>query len=1282
VSDEINFDQLMREASARLDNVLRRDRFRLDKLLRNARQRRDIAAVEAALAAIRQSENKCALRRSLLPSPTFDDSLPISQKRDVIASSLAQHQVLVVCGETGSGKTTQLPKICLSLGRGVAGTIGHTQPRRIAARSVAERIAAELQQPIGQCVGYKVRFNEQVGANTLIKVMTDGILLAETQHDRFLDQYDTLIIDEAHERSLNIDFILGYLKRLLPKRPDLKVIITSATIDPETLSRHFDDAPIIEVSGRTYPVEIRYSPPQEGENDDWVWDVVNAVERLQAEAPGDCLVFLTGEREIREATQALQHRFNDRLDILPLYSRLGIQEQQRIFSRGARPRVVLATNVAETSLTVPGIRYVIDSGLARIKRYSFRSKVERLPIEKISQASARQRAGRCGRISAGVCVRLYDEADLLARPMFTDPEIRRSNLAAVILQMLVLGLGDIEAFPFLEAPDRRYVNDGFRLLMELGALDDLRKLTTVGRQCARLPVDPRLGRTLVAAAHEGSLREVLVITSGLSIQDPRERPLERAAAADAAHRAFWDEKSDFAAYLKLWTIFHEQSAIQSRTQIKQWCSKNFISYRRMREWQEVHAQLVELVEELTLRTNEKEASYDAIHRALLSGFLSHIAQRQEEREFMGARGIKPSIFPGSCLAKKPPRWFFAAEFVETQKLYARYCAQFDPRWIERIGAHLIKRQYHEPLWDAKAGQVVAREQITLLGLTIAAGRLVPYGKVDPMVSRELFIRHALMGGASPRGDATVDANRQQISSVEILEAKSRRRDILVDEETLYHFYHERVPQEVVTWQDFEQWRKQCPKGDGDPLRFALETLMRHDASNVNESQFPNAMTVAGNVFPLSYRFEPAAQDDGVTLTIPLSLINQLEEQQLAWLVPGMLKEKMVSLIKALPKTLRKHFVPVPEFAAAALARLSFGQGDLLQQLGEALFRIAGVAIERSQWSLVDLPMHLWMNVRVVGENGDILAEGRNIDQLRLHLGGHVESHLAALPDHHWTQTELTRWSFGALPASVEMTDNGFRVLGYPALIDEGATVGLRLKDDADSAQEETRRALVRLYQLELSTQHKYLRKNIPQIAALAMFYLSVDKQAALIDDVLWCLFRATFVDDFSIPREEQEFRDRLEAGRGELVEKCNLISSMLMATLQPFHGLQSILAKPAPKGFELAYQDMRAQLNGLIYAGFLRTLPLVWLKRMPVYMKAMERRMAKLREGVARDAGRQAEIEPFLKKLSDPRVASASQPLRWLVEELRVSLFAQDLGTIQPISAQRLREIFAREGVV
>ena len=1054
-------EAILRSLQSQLSECLPVDKAQLLRRLQGV-QRLPANKQTAVLAIIGQELEKAKLRAQLrqqnVPKLHYPD-LPVTDKRHDIAEAIRKHQVVIVAGETGSGKTTQLPKICMEAGRGVQGMIGHTQPRRLAARTVAARIAEELQCELGSHVGYKVRFHDQVNENSYVKLMTDGILLAEIQSDRMLMQYDTLIIDEAHERSLNIDFILGYLKQLLPKRPDLKLIITSATIDPQRFSRHFGNAPVIEVSGRTYPVDVRYRPWQDEEDSDPLQGLFNAVDELCTEGLGDILIFMNGEREIRDTADALRKRNLRDTEILPLYSRLSNTEQNRVFSQHAGRRIVLATNVAETSLTVPGIRYVIDPGTARISRYSYKTKVQRLPIEAISQASANQRKGRCGRVAAGICIRLYSEQDFLGRPEFTDPEILRTNLASVILQMLALGLGDMSRFPFVEAPDNRHIKDGLRLLEELGAINGSidgqhpLRLTPLGRQLARVPLDPRLARMVLAAPQFGCLEEILIITSALSIQDPRERPMDKQQASDEKHRRFEDKDSDFQAFLNLWNYVQEQQQTLSQNQFRKQCQKEFLSYLRLREWQDIHYQVRQATRELSLTINQDAAPEQAIHSAILTGLLSHIGMKDGDKlEYIGARNARFMIFPGSGLFKKPPKWSMVAELTETSRLYGRTAARIQPEWIEPLAGHLLKRSYSDPRWSKKAGAVLASEKVTLYGITIVADREVQYGDIDPVISRELFIRRALVEGDFETRHRFFAENRKLLAEVEALEAKSRRRDILVDDETLFLFYDAQIPADVVSARHFDSWWKTASKESPELLNFEREMLLQGDASHINEHDYPNQWVQGRLKFRLSYQFEPGEEADGVTVHIPLPLLNQVEPIGFDWLIPGMRHELLVALIKSLPKQWRKNFVPAPNYADALIASISPEQGPLLDAIERQLKRMSGLTVPRECWDWNSIADHLKMTFRVIDDKRKKVAESKDLLVLKEQLRAQVQQTLSQVADDDIEQEGLTLWSFGPLPQEYSQKRGGFEVKAYPALVDQKDSVAIQLFDSPVAQQ--------------------------------------------------------------------------------------------------------------------------------------------------------------------------------------------------------------------------------------
>ena len=1287
---EPSVEALLSALQARLAECPTRDRASFARRLHGlCRRWREGQPIERGLEQLGAEMDAAAARwrdrRAALPVPTFDDSLPINAQRETIAATIATHQVIVLCGETGSGKTTQLPKIYLSLGLGAAGLIGHTQPRRIAARSVATRIAVELGATVGGQVGYKVRFSDRMGPDAVIKLMTDGILLAETQSDRHLDQYEVIILDEAHERSLNIDFLLGYLKRLLPRRPDLKLIITSATIDPERFSRHFNHAPIIEVSGRTYPVEVRYRPLLAADEDERDRDlpqaILDAVDEVWKEGPGDILIFLSGEREIRETAESLRKHHPPNTEVLPLYARLSAAEQNRVFQPRGRPRIVLATNVAETSLTVPGIRYVIDPGTARISRYSPRGKIQRLPVEKISQASANQRAGRCGRVMAGVCVRLYAEEDYQSRPAFTDPEILRTHLAAVILQMSALQLGRPEDFPFVDPPDSRQISDGFRLLFELQAVDEQRRITELGRRLAKLPVDPRLGRMLLAAQGEGCLREVLVIVAALAIQDPRERPLDKQQAADEKHRRFRDEHSDFVALLKLWDYYHEQARQLSKNQLRNLCQADFLSFVRMREWHDLHQELLGRVTEMGMRLNDEPAPYANLHRALLTGLLGHLGLKQEENAYLGARGRNFYLFPGSGLFRKRPRWVVAAELVETSRVYARTVARIEPEWVEGLAGHLLKRGYAEPHWEKRSAQVAATERVTLYGLPIVPGRRVNYGPLDPGLAREIFIRQALVAGEFHCQAPFFRHNRQLLAELEELEIRARR-DLTADEEALYRFYAERIPEGIYSGPTFETWRKQVEQDNPRLLFLDRATLLAEAGPAADGERFPDHLDLDGLQLPLSYRFAPGADDDGVTLTVPLAAVNQVDPKRLDWLVPGLRAERMAALLKSLPKALRRNFVPVPNFVQALLEVMEPGARSLTETMTEHLQRMTGVRIPEDAWNLEAVLAHLRMRVRVVDVDGNELAAGRDWAALQAQLRGAARAGFAALPTPEFERERLRDWDFGELPEEVSFVRNGIQLRGYPALVAEAdGTLALRVLDSPARAEAATRAGLRRLIGWRLGLAFKTLARDLPQFQRMTLHYLGLGTQEQLREDVLNAILDRAFLADEPLPRDRAAFEALLERGRTRVAAARTEIGQTAAEILAVYHEVRRLLNEASPVWAE-ALDDIRDQLTHLVYPGFLSQTPPEWLPRLPRYLRAIALRLEKLRQAPDRDRQRRGEIlrlwEPCRRQLE--RDAQREQHdlelirFRWLLEELRVSQFAQELKTIAPVSVKRLEE--------
>ncbi|WP_122587240.1 ATP-dependent RNA helicase HrpA [Pseudomonas viridiflava] len=1293
-----SIDQLLKN----LDQAMIGDRHRLRRQLHELRKKPDEAKLAQWVARVQASCAQVTSRRESVPTVRYDDNLPIAAKRDEIKDALLKHQVLIIAGETGSGKTTQLPKICLEIGRGQHGLIGHTQPRRIAARSVASRVADELGTPLGALVGYQVRFEDQSDSNTLIKLMTDGILLAETQHDRFLERYDTIIVDEAHERSLNIDFLLGYLKTLLPRRPDLKVIITSATIDLQRFSEHFNDAPIIEVSGRTFPVDTWYRPltseqDEEGnsvEDDLTVDQAILATleeladfERSERKSPGDVLVFLPGEREIRDAAEMLRKAQLRHTEILPLYARLSPAEQQRIFQSHSGRRVVLATNVAETSLTVPGIRYVIDTGTARISRYSYRAKVQRLPIEAVSQASANQRKGRCGRVEPGLCVRLYSEEDFNARPEFTDPEILRTNLAAVILQMLHLRLGEITDFPFIEPPDGKAISDGFNLLQELSAVNRENQLTPLGRQLARLPVDPRMGRMLLEAAKQGSLQEVLIVASAMSVQDVRERPPERQQAADQAHAQWKDADSDFAGLVNLWRGFEEQRQALTASPLRNWCRRNFLNYLRLREWRDSHRQLSLICRDLQLTVNKEPADYPKFHKAILSGLLSQIGQKADEGDYLGARQRRFWIHPSSGLGKKRPQWLMTAELVETTKLYARMVAKIDADWIEPLAGHLIKKNHFEPHWEKKRGQVVAFEQITLFGLIVVGRRPVHFGPVDPVVSRELFIREGLVRGDIQSRAKCLSANTRLLEQLDELEAKARRRDILADEDTLYAFYEARIPADIHQTATFDSWYKTESQKNPQLLIMREEDVLAREASEVTAAQYPDTLRLGELSLSLTYHFEPNHPRDGVTLRVPAPLLLSLPAGRLEWLVPGLLETKCIALVRSLPKAVRKNFVPVPDFIKAALQRITFGEGSLTEALGRELLRMTGARVTDEAWAEAtqQLESHLKMNLEIVDGDGKFLGEGRDLDALTARFAEASQAALA-VPQTAKSQQPVEAKVFAPVAQKTQQNIAGLSMTVYPALVEEGGTVKEGRFSTQAEAEYQHRRALQRLLLQQLAEPAKFLRSKLPGQTELALLYRELGRIDALIEDILLASLDSCVLDgEAELPRDGAGLLSLAERKRADWTEHAERLAKLTLEILKLWHGLQKRFKGKIDLAQAVALNDIKAQLGKLVYPGFVRETPAQWLKEMPRYLKAIEMRLEKLPGQVQKDrvwsielAGLWAQYQARADKhrqegKRDPELAV----YRWWMEEYRVSLFAQQLGTKMPVSDKRLSKQWA-----
>jgi ATP-dependent helicase HrpA len=1223
-------------------------------------------------------------RLRFLPRPEFSGELPIHEKRAEIAAVVHAHQVVIVCGETGSGKTTQLPKICLELQRGVTGMIAHTQPRRIAARTVAARIAQELRSEVGQAVGYKVRFTDKVAPGTYIKLMTDGILLAETLSDAELRAYDTIIIDEAHERSLNIDFLLGYIKQLLPRRPDLKLIITSATIDAQRFARHFGDAPVIEVSGRTYPVEVRYRPLAAGDEDaeeqDMQQAIVAAIDEL-ARQKGDVLVFLPGEREIRETAEALRKHHPAHTEILPLFARLSATEQERIFRPSNAKRIVLATNVAETSLTVPGIGAVIDTGYARINRYSYRNKVEQLRVEKIARASCDQRKGRCGRVMNGVCIRLYDEADFLRRSEYTDPEILRTSLAAVILRMKALELDDIDRFPFLDPPSPKMIADGYQLLTEIGAVDEEKRLTPIGNQLARLPVDPRIGRMILEAKEENCLSEMLILAAALSVQDPRERPFDNQAAADEAQKRFHDERSDFLGYLKLWQFFEDAvKHKKSNRKLIEHCHRHFLSWRRMREWREIHGQLRQLAAEMDIRPNEIAARYEEIHRALLSGLLGNIGVKSDEDEqYYGARGTKFRIFPGSGLIKKKPKWLVAAELTETTRLYARGAAKIEPEWLEKIAGHLVRRHYFDPHWEKGAGQVVAFERVTLYGLTIVHKRRVHYGHINPAEARAILIRQALVAGEWERELPFITHNRRLIDEIQKLEHKARRPDVLVSEDDIFRSYDPQVPQGIYNAAGFVKWYDEARKTNPQLLFLSRDTLMRHAAAGITEQQFPPKIENGGVELELGYRFEPGHPLDGVTATVPLHVLNRLEPGRFEWLVPGLIREKITWYFKSLPKILRRAVVPMPQFVTQSLESMPVATKPITQALAEFLRHEARLTVSPTVWDGLEVPAHLKMNFRVVDDKKHELAMGRDLDALKQQLGQAAQLTFGG-DDAGIERENITRWDFGDLPEEIAFTRGGQKLTGYPALTDEDGNVAIRLLDRADAAQAAMRAGVRRLLRLELKAHMQQLEKGLPSFNQIALQLRNTMSADALREDFLTAISDRAFIGEDPLPRNEKAFAEQKARARTRLGAVTEATVRMAQAIAEAHHGLQAAL-NGADVPARLA-QELRDQLQRLVYSGCFSQTPWERLQHLPRYLKGMTVRLEKCRNNPERDARHEADVlalwKGYQERMEKHRRAGIRdenlEEFRWMLEELRVSLFAQELRTPYPVSVKRLRK--------
>ncbi len=1246
----------------------------------------DTEALEKLTRSIKESAARKALRLSGLPQPEYPSELPIVQHRDAIVESIRKHAVTIICGETGSGKTTQIPKMCLQAGLGVDGLIGHTQPRRLAARSVSSRIASELNSEVGGVVGYKVRFSDQVSSSSYIKLMTDGILLAEIQSDPWLNQYDTLIIDEAHERSLNIDFILGYLKRLLQKRRDLKVIITSATIDPDTFSKHFDDAPVILAQGRSYPVEVRYRPWGEDDEDerDQPQAIFDACDELASAGPGDILVFLPGERDIREAADYVgkasgSSRLLRGVEVVPLLARLSAAEQAKIFQPHSGRRIVLATNVAETSLTVPGIRFVVDTGIARVSRYSVRSKVQRLPVEKVSQASADQRKGRCGREAPGICVRLFAEDDFNQRPEFTEPEILRTNLASVILQMEVSRLGKVEDFPFVQSPADRLINDGYRLLLELGAVNEKKKLTKTGRQLARFPIDPRFSRMILAAREENCLSEVVTIVSALSVQDPRERPMNKQQAADELHAEFNHEKSDFLSIVNMWEFCKVQADRLSSNQFRKMCKQRFLSYMRVREWRDIRRQLQQTLKTIDSKENTKEAGYDSVHRALLAGLLGNIAIKEDRNEYLSTRNRRVMLFPGSGVFGKGPKWIMASEISETTRLYARCVAGIDPLWVESTGEALLKHSYSGATWQRKRAQVGAQRKSTLYGLVVVEKRRVNYGPINPEESRQIFLRQGLVEGNYNTQATFYKHNLKLIDEVVSLEDKARRKDILIEPEELYRFYDEIVPEGIYSGPQFEKWRVEYEQNTPRGLYLSKDYLVRDDDPEINQNDFPDQIEFTGLVLPLKYHFKPGANDDGVTLVVPASLLNRVDAKKCQWLVPGMLEEKVIAMIKSLPKQMRRNFVPAPDYAVQSIPMM---QSDVNRALPDALSgalqKLTGVHVQSTDWQTDQLPVHLLMRYEVLDSTGQSIDDGRGIEKLQAKYLDQIEESLASNESNSFERTDLTDWNFGDLPEWVEVSTQGVQMKGYPALVDEDGTVSLRLFATQDAAIDAMHNGLRALYKKRLLKEVKYLIRNLPGIDVLCLRFASVGKSDVLKHDIVDASVDMALINDRSYPRTREDFNQNLDQHKHDLVTHANTICEQLAKAFELHRQVSKRMSGSVSLSWVEAIADIKDQISHLIYPGFVVETPAERLHRLPVYFKAIDKRLDSLDREPDRDRRRRAEIIPVWERIKEMKSNSSVWRLRWLMEELRVSVYAQELGTTDKVSVGRIETLLEK----
>jgi ATP-dependent RNA helicase HrpA len=1274
-----------------LENVRMTEKFRLDRQFEKLLKQPEFKQSDwnALKRKIESSIQNKLDRQARLPSCHFDNDLPINQHKEAIATAIGNNQVVIICGETGSGKTTQLPKLCLTLGRGVEGYIGHTQPRRIAAKTVAKRIADELESELGTHVGYKIRHQDVSNKNSYIKLMTDGILLAELQQDRYLNQYDTLIIDEAHERSLNIDFILGYLKQLLPKRPDLKVIITSATIDVERFSAHFNNAPVIEVSGRTYPVDVLYRPIEEDKEseDDRGREgaILDAVNELGSYDMGDILIFLEGEGEIHETDKFLRKQNLRDTDVLPLYARLSSSRQNKIFAPHKRRHIVLSTNIAETSLTIPGIRYVIDSGMARISRYSYRSKVQRLPIEKVSMAAANQRKGRCGRTSDGICIRLYSEEDFSSRAEFTQPEILRTNLASVILQMKVLNIGDIEDFPFINPPERKLINDGMRVLQEINALDKQNKLTLTGRKLARFPLDPRHARLLLAANEYNCLNEILIIVSALSIQSPRERPIDKQEKSDKAHEQYDDENSDFLWFVNLWHFYHKQQKKLSQNKLRKLCQTNFLSYMRMREWADIHRQLRHVCTEMKFAINTEPASYQNIHCAILTGMPSHVAFLSDKHEYTGARDIKLNIFPASGQFNKKPKWMVAADLVETSRLYARNVAKIESNWLINTATHLLKYDYSDAHWESKSARVVALEKISLYGMTLVAGKRVNFGKVNPTESKALFIRNALVDGDLESAANFFKHNNQIIKELRELEIKSRRPDI-VDEEVIYSFYDKALPNTVYDGQSFAAWVKKLDKDQKQALFLDKEDIMSHEAEHVTENTYPDTLQTKGISIPIEYKFEPGKKDDGLNIDVPVAVLNQFDDKQMDYLVPGLIEEKIIVLLRSLPKSIRTKIVPIPETAAECAHNITNQSVSLKQNLSAYLFSTRSLEIKDKDWSETALPEHLKVNYRIVDSNNEVIGASKDIAVLKQEFADKADDAFTDLYENEYGTEEVSCWDFGDLPLKQEIKINDDNITVYPSLIEEEGTVYKHAFDNRESAEYYLRYGLRELLKRELVKEIKYMRKNLRSIEKLALMYSNIGSKSELIDEIVNLAIDETFLYEDEPIRKQERFYATLTESKQNLLMNSEKACVLLETILQKQIEISTRLSEPDMMKHIDAVADIQDQMDYLIFGGFINDVPYKYLRQYPRYLDSISKRIEKLANGAEKDKQNTLLIQEHwnrIKKLVDNAYetdcfTTTLYEYRWMIEELRISLFTQELKTIIPVSVKRMDKMWAK----